>query len=237
MLLWTKESELLGYVNNNSIDLWLHDRTGQDLTRWFSRIEEVCNACGFLEDHYAEAAIVFIESEHLALVMREKQQQYLSDSSHTYWLWADFKETIRGTILVAENRRKHHRIQKPVLSRHLPIVIAAPTTDPTLTTVHAEKDGSGSTDADSKKKDGGLVKFVRFCKENPGTALVGAGLTVAGAVVVGPALGIAALNAVGGLSSILQSVGATATAAAAAALAAGGGEDDDGPPPGEDTPP
>ena len=82
----------------------------------------------------------------------------------------------------------------------------APGTNQPLTKVEKEKEDSKNTK--DEKKDGGLVKFARFCEENPGTATVGVGLTMAGtaagvgltavgAVVAGPALGVLALSAAG----------------------------------------
>jgi hypothetical protein len=73
------------------------------LAQWFSRIEEACQACGFLEGHYAKGAIIFIESEDLARAMREKQEQFLTRTSAVYWIWDDFKEEIRRTIEATQN--------------------------------------------------------------------------------------------------------------------------------------
>ncbi|RXW15114.1 hypothetical protein EST38_g10746 [Candolleomyces aberdarensis] len=93
---------LVNHVNTNSIDLWLKDQSLQGLNRWFSRIEKVCQACDLLEGHYAEAALLFIESGDLVEEMREKKKQYLDRTLNTYWIWNDFKEEIRRAVQEAD---------------------------------------------------------------------------------------------------------------------------------------
>jgi hypothetical protein len=95
------QDELSQWANANSADLLLNERSCKNLGRWFSRIEEGCKACGFLEGHYAHGAIIFIESEDLAEAMRQKQEQFLSGTAR--WHWDDFKEEIRRAITEAEN--------------------------------------------------------------------------------------------------------------------------------------